>query len=78
MTSGERFDIVVNADRAVSSYWIRFSGLMDWNSQNVFQTAILRYKGAAITEPDEIVSYETSNPNGIVCHVISVMEQFFF
>lgn len=66
MTSGERFDFVLIADQMVSSYWIRFRGLMDWNSQNVFQTAILRYRDALATEPEEIVSYENTSRNGTV------------
>lgn len=66
MTSGERFDVVVNANQNISSYWIRFSGLMDWNSQNIFQTAVLHYKGAPDMEPNETVTYETSYQNGTV------------
>ena len=66
MTSGERFDFVLAADQTVSSYWIRFRGLMDWNPQQVFQTAVLRYLNAPETEPEEIVSYETIYRNGTV------------
>lgn len=66
LTSGERFDFIVNANQSISSYWIRFSGMMDWNSQRVFQTAILHYEGAPDAEPDEVVTYETSNRNGKV------------
>jgi hypothetical protein len=51
MTSGERFDI---------------RGNMDWNSKNVFQTAILRYENSPDVEPDEIVTYESTSRNGTV------------
>lgn len=66
MTSGERFDFVLNADQMASSFWIRFRGNMDWNSKNVFQTAILRYENSPDVEPDEIVTYESTSRNGTV------------
>ena len=66
MTSGERFDFVLNADQMVSSFWIRFRGNMDWNSKHVFQTAILRYQNSSNAEPDETVSYESTIRNGTV------------
>ena len=66
MTSGERFDFVLEASQTVSSYWIRFRGLMDWNSQNVFQTAILYYSDATDSEPEDVMSYETTGRNGTV------------
>lgn len=66
MTSGERFDFVLIADQMASSFWIRFRGNMDWNSKNVFQTAILRYENSPDVEPDDIVTYESSSRNGTV------------
>jgi len=68
MTSGERFDFVLNADQMASSFWIRFRGNMDWNSKNVFQTAILRYTSSSNVEPDEIVTFESTSRNGTVYH----------
>ena len=63
MTSGERFDFVLNANQMASSFWIRFRGNMDWNSKHVFQTAILRYQNSSNAEPDE---YESTIRNGTV------------
>lgn len=66
MTPGERYDFIINANQPVTSYWIRISGLMDWNSARVFQTAVLRYIGSQNAEPDETVTYDTSGRNSTV------------
>ena len=64
--AGERYDFVVNAGQAISSYWIRLHGLMDCSPKRVFQAAIFRYNGAPAIEPKEILTYENSNRPGRV------------
>lgn len=70
--AGERYDFVVNAAQAVSSYWIRLHGLMDCAPKQVFQAAVLRYNGAPDIEPQEILSYENTNRAGKVQVVTSL------
>ncbi|XP_063981169.1 uncharacterized protein LOC135164602 isoform X2 [Diachasmimorpha longicaudata] len=53
--AGERFDFIVEMNRQIDNYWIRFRGLMDCDERflNVKQKAILRYKGAVKRLPEE-------------------------
>lgn len=69
ISAGERYDFVLNASQAISSYWIRLHGLMDCNVNRVFQAAILRYQGAPDNEPSDILTYENTNRQGKVTTV---------
>ena len=67
MTSGERYDFVIKADKDVTAYWIRFVALMDWNNRNLFQAAVLSYKGTIQEfEPLQVISYNNSITPGRV------------
>jgi len=63
--SGERFDIVLDANQAVGNYWIRFNGLIDCEQNEVYQGAILRYTGAPIQDPEGALSFDITPPPGI-------------
>ncbi|XP_053980315.1 uncharacterized protein LOC128877215 [Hylaeus volcanicus] len=58
--AGERFDFVVDTNRTVANYWIRFRGLMDCDERftKAYQVAILRYEGAIEQDPEGEVTYE--------------------
>ncbi|KAF4524251.1 hypothetical protein B566_EDAN008797 [Ephemera danica] len=43
---GERFDIVVNANRPTAAYWIHVKAVGECNGLNIYQEAILRYEGS--------------------------------
>lgn len=45
--AGERWDVVLRANQAVGSYWIKFRGLMDCDDRftSAFQVAVLNYRG---------------------------------
>ncbi len=66
--AGERFDFVLRANQTVSTYWIRLHGLMDCFHKRVFQAALLRYEGAAHTEPEDELTYENTARPGKVYH----------
>ena len=66
VSAGERYDVVLNADQAASTYWIRFHGLMDCGGKKVFQGAILRYSGSVLHEPIDDLSYENTVRDGKV------------
>jgi len=63
--SGERFDIVLEANQVVDNYWIRFNGLIDCEQNMVYQGAILRYTGAPTDEPEEPLGHDIIPPPGI-------------
>ncbi|XP_076174595.1 uncharacterized protein LOC143150301 [Ptiloglossa arizonensis] len=58
--AGERFDFVVETNRSVGNYWIRFRGLMDCDERftKAYQVAVLRYEGAIEEDPKGEVTYE--------------------
>ena len=53
LQSGERYDLVLDADRPIGSYWIHVRGLSDCGPRfhNVHEAAILRYRGAPDRKP---------------------------
>lgn len=53
MTTGERYDFVINTDRKIDNYWIRVVGDNNCNDAKLCQFSVLRYKGAPETEPNE-------------------------
>ncbi|ODN01041.1 L-ascorbate oxidase, partial [Orchesella cincta] len=66
--AGERWDVVLKADQPVSSYWIKFRGLMDCDDRftKAFQVAVLNYKGVPLgTLPKHSIRswYEASAPS---------------
>ncbi len=55
-------DFVLNADRPIKSYWIKFRGLLDCASDSIFQSAILTYNNRN-SLPDSTINYENSGPD---------------
>lgn len=63
LMSAERYDVVVNANQEIETYWIKVKGYADCIASKKFQTAILRYDEASYDIPDYEVTYETSGPD---------------
>lgn len=70
--AGERFDVVIQANQEINSYWMRFHGLTNCIPPRIFQGAILRYNGAADMEPEEMLTYENTERFGKVCDFIKL------
>lgn len=65
--SGERFDVIVNANQDIDNYWIRFRGMISCARNKAHQVAVLHYEGANMDEyPAGVPSYETSKREGVV------------
>lgn len=47
LTSAERFDFVLEANQYAKNYWIRVRGYEQCEQQNLYQGAVLSYRGAA-------------------------------
>lgn len=73
--SGERFDIVVEADQPVGNYWIRLNGLVDCKQNECYEGAILRYEGAPEEDPQELLSYDDDYPTGIVLNPLNSVDE---
>ncbi|XP_076058516.1 uncharacterized protein LOC143035925 [Oratosquilla oratoria] len=65
VSSGERWDIIVEADQPIGNYWMTFTGLIDCWWFKVYQGAILRYKGAPDELPNTTLEYVNPPPPGI-------------
>jgi hypothetical protein len=71
--AGERWDIVLRANQAVGSYWIKFRGLMDCDDRftSAFQVAVLNYNTVPEgTLPRHVIKswHEAkASDDGIVC-----------
>lgn len=73
--AGERFDFVINADKEVGNYWIRFRGLMDGGEKftKAHQVAVLHYEGAPEhEEPPGEVNYEAAKRAGLAINSLNV------
>lgn len=57
LVPAERYDFVINTNRPVGNYWIRFSGGAV-NCDFKHQEAILRYEGAAEADPVEPTGFD--------------------
>lgn len=64
--SGERFDVVLEANQATDNYWFRFNGLIDCSKMECVQGAVLRYEGAPDQEPLGSLTYDPSYPGVVV------------
>lgn len=62
--SGERFDVVVEAMRPVSSYWIFVQGI--GSCSNAYQVAVLKYRGATELWPATLNPGINGLPSGLV------------
>ena len=48
---GLRFDVVIDANKAASSYWIRAQGLAQCSWFDIQQLSILQYEDSDVLEP---------------------------
>lgn len=71
--AGERFDIIVNANKAVANYWVRVRGLMDCDERftSAYQVAILRYRGAPLQNPRPAPQYNYTIGPGIQLNALN-------
>ncbi|KAG5350466.1 hypothetical protein C0989_010928, partial [Termitomyces sp. Mn162] len=59
--AGQRYSVIVKADKPIGNYWIRAQpNVGDIDFDGGLNSAILRYRGAAIEEPT--TSSDLSNP----------------
>ncbi|XP_042889082.1 laccase-like [Penaeus japonicus] len=72
--SGERFDVVLEADQPVDNYWIRFNGLIDCEPFESVQGAVLRYEGAPEEDPKAALEYNPAYPPGIVVNPLNSVD----
>ncbi|XP_071552768.1 LOW QUALITY PROTEIN: uncharacterized protein [Panulirus ornatus] len=71
MYSGERFDVILEADQPVDNYWMRVNGLIDCEQNQCVQGAVLRYDGAPETEPASPLVYDPTYPPGVVVNPLN-------
>lgn len=50
LTSAERFDFILEANQYAKNYWIRVRGYEQCEERNLYQGAVLSYRGSARTE----------------------------
>ncbi|XP_073819695.1 multicopper oxidase 3 [Musca autumnalis] len=57
MTSAERFDFILQANQYPGNYWIRVKGYNDCEKLNLYQGAVLHYRGSSRSRfPDRQIS----------------------
>lgn len=64
--SGERFDVVLEANQPTDNYWFRFNGLIDCSQMECVQGAVLRYEGAPDQDPSASLTYDPSYSGVVV------------
>ncbi|XP_049802828.1 uncharacterized protein LOC126237076 [Schistocerca nitens] len=71
--AGERWDFVLEASAAVSSYWVRFQGLMDCGAEftKAHEVAVLRYQGSDLAMPAGNVSWEDAQRPGLSLNTLN-------
>ncbi|XP_071552514.1 uncharacterized protein [Panulirus ornatus] len=69
--SGERYDVVLEANQPVGNYWIKFNGLIDCQQNQCVQGAVLRYDGAPENDPTPSLVYDPSYPPGVVVNPVN-------
>lgn len=70
MTTGERYDFVINADQPVGAYWIQLRGLGECGIRRVQQLAILRYARGPYQPTSPAPTYDVGIPQGVVSNII--------
>lgn len=66
LSTGERYDFVINADRPVGAYWIQLRGLGECGIKRVQQLAILRYAKGPYQPSSNPPTYDFGIPQGVV------------
>ncbi|CAL1684660.1 unnamed protein product [Lasius platythorax] len=70
--AGERYDIVLHANKSIASYWIQVRGMGECASQGIQQLAILRYKGTPSKPLLQSPGYYEGLPQGVVLNPLNV------
>ncbi|CAK9821202.1 LCC4 [Anthophora plagiata] len=75
--AGERFDFIIETNRNVDNYWMRFRGLMDCDERftKAYQIGILRYEGAVKEDPSGVVTYERASSNDFFGHRVNALNE---
>ena len=63
LSTGTRFDFVLNADQSIGNFWLRVLGIGDCEGAKANGMAIVRYNQADFKEPDTDPAIDD---NGIV------------
>ncbi|KAM0733524.1 Laccase-1 [Formica fusca] len=69
--AGERYDIVLDANKPIASYWIQLRGMGVCASLGIQQLAILRYKDAPSKSLLPSPSYNEGLPQGVVLNPLN-------
>lgn len=67
--SGERYDVVINANKPIGNYWIKAKGIGDCEFNEVFQTAVLNYNTVPVDQipfGGDDFDYDSIEINGTV------------
>lgn len=70
---GERYDIVLDANKPIASYWIQLRGMGVCASLGIQQLAILRYKDAPSKSLLLSPSHNEGLPQGVVSISLSLL-----
>uniref|UniRef100_A0A1I8NIE0 Multicopper oxidase n=1 Tax=Musca domestica TaxID=7370 RepID=A0A1I8NIE0_MUSDO len=64
MTSAERFDFILQANQYPGNYWIRVKGYNDCENLNLYQGAVLHYRGSSRSRlPERQISDDLNQVN---------------
>ncbi|XP_042890220.1 oxidoreductase OpS5-like [Penaeus japonicus] len=64
--SGERVDLVLEANQPVDNYWIRIVGIAECSTKQCMQGAVLRYEGAPDSDPSGNLEYNPFPPGAVL------------
>ncbi|CAG4968642.1 unnamed protein product [Parnassius apollo] len=75
--AGERYDFILEANKEISNYWIRFRGLMDCDERftKAKQVAVLHYEGAMDLEPSGDPTWEELHNEGLQLNALNKGEE---
>jgi hypothetical protein len=76
--SGERYDVVVNANQAPGTYWIHMRGIGEcaFPDEEVYQLAVLRYTGSNQARNDPPGYSDGFGVGGTVCETASSLSKY--
>ncbi|XP_068624063.1 uncharacterized protein [Battus philenor] len=75
--AGERYDFILDANKEINNYWIRFRGLMDCDERftKAKQVAVLHYEGANDGEPSGDPTWEELHNEGLQLNALNKGEE---
>jgi hypothetical protein len=76
--SGERYDVVVNANQSPGAYWIHMRGLAEcaFPEEEVYQVAVLRYTGSNQVRNDPPGYNDGYGMDGTVCETAFSLSKY--